>query len=165
MEQNRAWKELPACISKGTGYPYAKKRAIQTIHKNELEMTTDLNNPLDYNPPGSSGYGISQAGVVEWVAIFFSRRCSWCRDRTQVFCTAHRFLSEPPGKGFPGGLSGKEPTCQLRRHKRRGFNSWVGKIPWRRVWQPTPVFLLREAPWTEEPGRLQFIGSQWVGHD
>ena len=45
MEQNRAWKELPACISKGTGYPYAKKRAIQTIHKNELEMTTDLNNP------------------------------------------------------------------------------------------------------------------------
>ena len=37
--------------------------------------------------------------------------------------------------------SGKESTCQCRRHKRHRFNSWVGKIPWRREWQPTPVFL------------------------
>ena len=37
--------------------------------------------------------------------------------------------------------SGKEFTCQLRRHKRCRFNPWVGKIPWRRAWQPTPVFL------------------------
>ena len=29
-----------------------------------------------------------------------------------------------------------------------------GKIPWRRKWQPTPVFLLGRIPWTEEPGRL-----------
>ena len=45
------------------------------------------------------------------------------------------------GVGFPGGTSGKEPACQCRRLKRRGFSSWVGKIPWRRAWQPTPVFL------------------------
>ena len=31
--------------------------------------------------------------------------------------------------GFPGGASGKEPTCQCRRHKRRGFDPWVKKIP------------------------------------
>ena len=43
--------------------------------------------------------------------------------------------------GFPGGVSGKEPACQCRRHKRRGFNPGVGKIPWRRAQQPTPVFL------------------------
>ena len=43
--------------------------------------------------------------------------------------------------GFPGGASSKEPTCQCRRCKRRGFDPWVGKIPWRRAWQPTPVFL------------------------
>ena len=43
--------------------------------------------------------------------------------------------------GFPGGASGKEPACRCRRHKRRGFNPWVGKIPWRRAWQPIPVFL------------------------
>ena len=42
--------------------------------------------------------------------------------------------------GFPGGTSGKESTCHCRRHKRLGFNPWVGK-PWSRKWQPTPLFL------------------------
>ena len=36
--------------------------------------------------------------------------------------------------------SGKEPVCQCRRH-RRPVSPWVGKIPWRRKWQPTPIFL------------------------
>ena len=40
---------------------------------------------------------------------------------------------------------------------------WVGKIPWRRKWQP--VFLPGESPWTEESGGLQSMGSQRVGHD
>ena len=40
-----------------------------------------------------------------------------------------------------GGTSGKEPACQCRRHKRYRFDSWVGKIPWRRAWQPNPIFL------------------------
>ena len=43
--------------------------------------------------------------------------------------------------GFPGGTSGKESACQCRRQKRHGFDPWVRKIPWRRAWQPTPVFL------------------------
>ena len=58
--------------------------------------------------------------------------------------------------GFPGGTNGKEPACQTRRHKRLRFNPWVGKIPWRRAWQPTLVFL----PRTEEPGGLQSTASQ-----
>ena len=47
--------------------------------------------------------------------------------------------------GFPGGAIGKEPTCQCRRHKRRGFDPWVRKIPWRRVWPPTPVLVPGES--------------------
>ena len=39
------------------------------------------------------------------------------------------------------------------------------EIPRRRAWQPTPVFLPVRIPWTEEPGGLQFIGLQRVGHD
>ena len=69
--------------------------------------------------------------------------------------------------GFLGGTSGKEPTCQCRRRKSSGFSPWVRKIPWRRAWQPAPVFLPGESPWTEEPvlgfigsQTLQFIGSQ-----
>ena len=41
---------------------------------------------------------------------------------------------------FPGGASGKESACQCRRLKRSGFDPWVGKMPWRRKWQHTPVF-------------------------
>ena len=37
-------------------------------------------------------------------------------------------------------------------YKRHGFDPWVGKMPWRRAWQPTAVFLLGEPPWTEGPG-------------
>ena len=36
---------------------------------------------------------------------------------------------------------------------------------WGRAWQPTPVFLPVESPWIVEPGRLQPIGLQRVGHD
>ena len=47
--------------------------------------------------------------------------------------------------------------------------TWVRSLdqedPWRRAWQPTPVFMPGKSPWTEEPGRLQFMGSQRVGHN
>ena len=46
-----------------------------------------------------------------------------------------------PDRGFPGGTNGEEPVCQCRRWKRLRFDPWVGKIPWRRAWQPTRVFL------------------------
>ena len=46
-----------------------------------------------------------------------------------------------------------------------GFDPWVRKIPWRKAWQPTPVFLPEESPWTEKPDGLPSMGSQRVGHD
>ena len=49
---------------------------------------------------------------------------------------------------FAGGTSGKEPACQCRRLKRCSFDIWVEKIPWRRAWQLTAVFLPGESPWT-----------------
>ena len=60
-------------------------------------------------------------------------------------------------------LSGKEPACQCRRWKRFGLDPWVRKIPWRRAWQPTPVFW--RILWTEEAGRLQSIGLHRVWYD
>ena len=66
---------------------------------------------------------------------------------------------------FPGTSDGKESACQCRRHKKHRFDPWVGKIPWRRKWQPTPVFLPGESPWTEEPSGLQSMGLQRVRHD
>ena len=50
-------------------------------------------------------------------------------------------LSRRGLREFPGGLVGKESSCQCRRHRRCTFNPWVGKFPCRRKWQPIPVFL------------------------
>ena len=47
--------------------------------------------------------------------------------------------------GFPGDVNGKEPTCQCRKRKKLRFDPWIGKILWKRVWQPTPEFLPGEA--------------------
>ena len=58
---------------------------------------------------------------------------------------------------FPSGVSGKEPTCQGRRHKRHWFNPWVGKMPWRRKWQPTPEFL----PGESHGGKPEGLPSMW----
>ena len=59
---------------------------------------------------------------------------------------------------LPQWLRHEESTCQCRRCRRLRFDPWVRKIPWRRKWQPIPVFLPAESPWTEEPGGLQSLG-------
>jgi len=46
--------------------------------------------------------------------------------------------------GLPGWLSGKESAYNARASGDR-FHLWVGKIPWRRAWQTTPVFLSGES--------------------
>ena len=88
-------------------------------------------------------------------------------------------------RGFQSDSVGKNPPANQCR--RCGFDPWVRKIPWRRKWQPAPVFwpaelyelysplekamaphssaLAWKIPWMEEPGRLQTMRSQRVGHD
>ena len=44
-------------------------------------------------------------------------------------------------RSFSGGTSSREPTCQCMKRKRLGFEPWVRKIPLRKAWQPTLVFL------------------------
>ena len=61
--------------------------------------------------------------------------------------------------GFPGGASGKELACQCRRLKRYWFDPWVRKIPWRRAWQPTPLFLRGESH-----GQRSLVGYSPWGH-
>ena len=59
-------------------------------------------------------------------------------------------------RGLPRWLSSKESACQCRRQE---FNPWVGKIPWRREWQPTPVFLPGKSH-----GQGSLAGSSPWGH-
>ena len=60
------------------------------------------------------------------------------------------------GTGLPRGPSSKESACQRKRCK---FNPWVGKIPWRRKWQPTPILLPGESH-----GRRSLAGCSPWGH-
>ena len=55
---------------------------------------------------------------------------------TFILCLS--FLICNTGQGLPWWFSGKEPICQCRRHE---FITWVWKMPWRRKWHPTLVFL------------------------
>ena len=60
------------------------------------------------------------------------------------------------------GLDGKSICLQFRRP---GFDPWVGKIPWRRKWQPTPVFLPGESHGQRSLAGYKSMGSQRVGYD
>ena len=70
------------------------------------------------SPPASSTKPLLQLTLSEW--LFFL----YCSERASQVATEVKNLPANAG-----------------RCKRRGFNPWVGKIPWRRKWQPTPVFL------------------------
>ena len=75
-----------------------------------------------------------------------------------------------PGSGrFPGEEMGYPlqyswaslvaQTVKIRlQFERPGFDYWFGKIPWRSIWQPTPLFLPGESPWTVAPAGLQRVG-------
>jgi len=66
--------------------------------------------------------------------LAMERKDGWMgRKSTAVVCRGVQ--------DFTGGARGKESASQGRRHKKRGFHPQVGKIPWQREWQPTPVFL------------------------
>ena len=81
--------------------------------------------PLDLSCPNLC---LTQAHVLNKVVTLFT--CMQCRQDVSIW----------------GGTRGKESTCQCRRSKRYGFDPWVRKIPWSRIWYPTPVFL---------PGKFQ----------
>ena len=120
--------------------------------------------PTDYSLPGSSVHGI-----LKWVALLFFRGSSQPRDRTQVSHNASEFftiwatkdeftkfsISNHHGKNTLSSL-----VAQMVKHLPAMWEAWIqslGKIPWKRAWQPTPVSLSGESPWTEEPSRLHTV--------
>ena len=107
--------------------------------------------------PGLSGSGQEQEGrPVTQEAEPARRGCLFWSvpSRRGFYSRLHQAL------GFPGGASGKEPACQCWRHKKHGFDPWVRKIPWRRAWQPTLVFLPGESHGQRSLNGLQSMELQ-----
>ena len=63
--------------------------------------------------------------------------------------------------GLPGSSDSKEYACNAGD---LGLIPGLGRFPWQKAWQPTPVFLPGESPWTEVSGWLKSMGSQRVGY-
>ena len=82
---------LPWCLLKTKQRKEWLKMRKKQMLVNQSCLT--LGNFMDCSPPGSSVHGIFQAGVLEWVAIPFSRGSFQPRDQTQVSCTPDRFFT------------------------------------------------------------------------
>ena len=57
-----------------------------------IKSCLTLCDPMDYSPPGSSVHGISQARILKWVAISYSRGSYPPKDQTHISCIARRIL-------------------------------------------------------------------------
>ena len=149
----------PSCIGEGNGNPL---------------QCSCLENPRDGGAWWAAIYGVAQSqSQLKWLCSSSSilvRTKNWFW-KLRVHNKSHGMLHKWNAKckeffgsiplndilsstvGFPGGSVVKEFACRCRRG---GFNTWVGKMPWRRARQPLQYSCLEnpESPWAEEPGRL-----------
>ena len=150
------------------------------------QLCLTLCDPRDYRMPGSSVPGISQARILEWVAISFSRGSSQPRDelvsRCLLPCRQILYMLSHQGSQLAGGCYLMDP---LNYHVilvwliKSGFSRFttffsrmfslpffrIRKIPWRREWKPTPVFLLGKSHRQRSLVGYSPIGYQKVRHD
>ena len=73
-----------------------------------------------------------------WYQVLAPQKCSIAKFHGILQSGQKKKTNSNYHSGLPWWLSGKESACQCRRCR---FNHWVRKIPWRRKWQPQPVFL------------------------
>ena len=107
-----------------------------------------LGNPMDFSP-------------VHGIAKSWTQLSDFTFKRHGV---GHNLATKPPSHKdlFSGWIRGKESTYKFRR---RGFSPWVGKISWRRKWQPTPVISCLENRIDSGAWWAQSMGSQRVRHN
>ena len=117
-------------------FPPLEYKLHACICDGSLQSCPALCNSMDCNPLGSSVHGISQAGILEWVVIPFTRGSSQCRDQTLVSTLqADSLPSEPPvGAGIFVWLV---RACIFRHTVGALLKEWMKK--WTEGW-PTPFW-------------------------
>ena len=117
------------------------------------QSSSTLHDPKDCSPVGSSGHGIFQARILEWVSVPFSRGSSQPKDQSWVSCIAGRFFTI-------------WDTREVHQLQETNAAQSLGQEDPLEKEMATPLSILAwENLWTEEPGGLQFVGSRRVRQD
>ena len=114
-----------------------------------LRKDPDAGKNLREEEEGTTGWNGWMASPTQWTRVCASSG-RWWRTGSLMCCSpcGHKVLDTTEWlnnnigghEGYPGGLL--ESTYQCKRH---GFDPWVGRIPWRRKWQPIPILLPGES--------------------
>ena len=140
-EKSHGWRSLVGCSPCGREESDTTEQlpfhfslsCIGERNGNPLQCSC-LENPRDGRARWAAIYGVAQSQTwLTWLSSSSSSRNCWYIDV---------LLLDKPSRELPRWTNGKESTCQCKRHR---FDPWVGKISWRRAWQPTPVFLPGES--------------------
>ena len=140
---------------------------------NSLQSCPTLWDPRDGSPTGSPVPGILQARILEWVTISFSKGSSRLRDQTCISCVScigSVILDSLRPHGSRTWLYSPTSLVALMvKHLPTMQETWVQSLgqedPLEKEISTHSSTLAQKIPWTEEPSRLQSMGSQRVGHD
>ena len=103
------------------------------------KLCSALATPMDCILPGSSVHRISQARILEWVVICFSKRSSWPRDQTRVSCIVggllhcRQILSQLSHQGSPYLCNSKFINLPIRIGKNKYLDSWAQTLKHREL--------------------------------
>ena len=133
--------------------------------KTNVQESASLHCSQIFSFPGNTLY-LMLTITMEWCRGTLSFRCQSWLVHSSLQCPVHSQLCENKHSrnflGFSGGSDGKDlPTMQ----ETWGSIPGLGRSPGGGHENPTPVFLLGESPWTEDPDGLQSMGSWRVGHN
>ena len=130
--------------------------------------------PVNCSPPGSSVHGILQARILESFPIYMDFPGSSANKESACNLGDSGLIpgsERSPGKwmGYPLQYSWASLVVQMVKNLPAMLETWVWSQGWEDPLEKEMAthssILAWRIPCTEEPGRLQFMGSQSVGHD
>ena len=140
IPRRRKWQPLQySCLGK----PMDRGAWLATIHRIAESTMTEQLSTLTYACTHTHTYT-----HILWVSLV----AQLIKNLPAMQETLVQFLGQEdsPGEGigYPMQYSWASLVSQMLKNPPTMWKTWVGKIPWRRAWQPTPVFLPGESPWT-----------------
>ena len=131
FSRQKSWSRLP--FPSPGGLPNPGVQPVSPALASRFFTTESLGKPGGGTPPAKNWDYCWKREKESWGSNFNLKRQG---ENTQVFMAVTSWCGGLIG---PGGTSGKEPAWQCSRCKRQRFDPWVGRICWKRTWQPPPI--------------------------